>query len=56
VGLGCRWYEAIVQRPAYRHAPDVVLARAVRLAEEVLAGRADLWALNRQSLSRRARD
>ena len=44
------WYDAIPKRPAYAHAPDDVLARAVALGEAVLAGRADLEALNRRSL------
>lgn len=44
------WYDAIEKRPAYAHASDAVLVRAVDLGEAVLAGRADLHALNRQSL------
>ena len=48
--VGGRWYEAIVGRPAYAHADDALLAEAVRLGEAVLAGRADLHALNRRSL------
>ena len=51
---GC-WYDAIPDRPAYAHAPDVVLDRAIALGEEVLAGRADLRALNRQSLAWRGK-
>ena len=47
---GCRWYDAIAGRPAYRHAPVAVLVEAVRLGEEVLAGRADLHMLNANSL------
>ncbi|CUH40822.1 hypothetical protein JSE7799_03562 [Jannaschia seosinensis] len=46
---GC-WYDAIPRRPAYAHAPDAVLDRAIALGEDVLAGHADLHALNRQSL------
>ncbi|PWJ18040.1 GCN5-related N-acetyltransferase [Jannaschia seohaensis] len=44
------WYDAIPKRPAYAHAPEAVLRRAVALGEAVLAGEADLAALNRQSL------
>jgi hypothetical protein len=52
---GGRWYDHVTGRPAYRAVHDAVLARAVALAEEVLAGRADLHALNRQSLAWRRR-
>ena len=56
VATGGVWYEAIPQRPAYAHAPDLVLAEAVRLAAAVLCGEADLPALNDRSLGwRRAR-
>ena len=44
------WYDAIPGRPAYRHAPEPLLRRAVALGEEVLAGAADLGALNARSL------
>lgn len=46
---GC-WYGHIAKRPAYAHAPDEVLARAVALGEAVAEGAADLHALNAQSL------
>lgn len=46
---GC-WYAAIAKRPAYRHAAPETLAAAIALGEAVLAGTADLAALNRQSL------
>jgi hypothetical protein len=49
------WYDAIPKRPAYAHAPDVVLARAVALGEALLAGEADLAALNAQSLAWRGK-
>ena len=50
------WYDAIAGRPAYSHAPRDVLERAVATGEAVLAGRADLGALNDRSLAwRRAR-
>lgn len=44
------WYDAIPRRPAYAHAPDDVLVRAIALGQAVLAGQADLHALNHQSL------
>lgn len=47
---GC-WYDTIARRPAYRHAPEDVLASAVALGEEVLTGTADLHDLNRRSLA-----
>jgi hypothetical protein len=52
---GCRWYDVVAERPAYRHAPDAVLAGAVRLGEAVLADAADLHALNRRSLEWRSK-
>jgi hypothetical protein len=51
---GC-WYDAIAKRPAYHHASDEVLRRAVPLGDMVAAGEADLHALNRQSLLWRRR-
>ncbi|GGB25569.1 hypothetical protein GCM10011380_13910 [Sphingomonas metalli] len=47
---GGRWYDHIAGRPAYAHAPDTVLVRAVALARAAAAGEADLATLNRQSL------
>ena len=47
---GGQWYDAIAARPAYRHATDAQLDAAVALGEAVVAGEADLAALNRQSL------
>lgn len=50
------WYEFIAARPAYRHATDEVLARAVDLAQACMDGSHDLTTLNRRSLDwRRAR-
>ena len=49
------WYDAIPGRPAYRHAPEAVLREAVRLGEAVLAGEADLAAMNRASLAWRGK-
>lgn len=47
---GGRWYDHIPRRPAYAHAPDSILVRAVELADAAVAGEVDLHALNRQSL------
>lgn len=52
---GGRWYDHIAERPAYRHAPDAVLARAVALGEAAIAGTADLPDLNRRSLAWRGK-
>lgn len=52
--VGAPWRTAIAP-PAWRHAPDTVLAEAVRLAQAVVAGTADLHALNRASLEWRGR-
>lgn len=50
------WYDSIVQRPAYAHAPDAVLRSAVALGEGAAAGTVDLAALNTRSIEwRRAR-
>jgi hypothetical protein len=50
------WYDHVPARPAYRHLETAKLAEAVALAERVLAGEADLAALNARSLAwRRAR-
>ena len=47
--VGGPWRDAI-EAPAYRNASELVLQRAITLGEEVVAGQADLAALNRQSL------
>lgn len=52
---GGRWYDHVAGRPAYRHADDAVLARAVALGEAAVAGEADLHALNRASLAWRGK-
>jgi hypothetical protein len=52
--LGRPWRE-VVPAPAWRRMPAPDLARAVALGEEVLAGRADLRALNLQSLALRGK-
>nr|WP_223176570.1 GCN5-related N-acetyltransferase [Sphingomonas hominis] len=53
--VGGVWYDAIPRRPAYRHVDAALLTRAVDLGEAVLAGSADLAALNRQSLAWRGK-
>jgi hypothetical protein len=50
------WYEVITGRPAYRHASDSLLKKAVQLGEAALDGRVDLSDLNKQSLSMRGKD
>lgn len=50
-----RWYDAIPKRPAYAHAPEAVLRRAVALARAAIAGEADMAALDRQSLAWRGK-
>lgn len=52
---GAPWRTRIAA-PAWRHAPDAVLAEAVRLAEAALAGTADLHALNFASLRWRGKE
>lgn len=47
---GC-WYDHIAARPAYRHLDRDRLSAAVTLGEAVVAGTADLHALNRRSLA-----
>lgn len=49
------WYDVIEGRPAYRHAPEELLRRAVSLGEAALEDRADLPALNRESLRLRGK-
>ena len=48
--FGGRWYDFVGQRPAYAHAPDDALARAVALGEAAQDGTVDLANLNRKSL------
>ena len=47
--VGGFWRDHIVS-PAYRNAPDDILARAVDLGEAALAGEADMATLNTNSL------
>lgn len=51
---GC-WYDHVARRPAYKHLAADRLAAAVALGEAVLAGTADLRALNAQSLAWRGK-
>ncbi|MBB4659124.1 GCN5-related N-acetyltransferase [Parvularcula dongshanensis] len=53
--FGDVWYKHVEGRPAYAHASDAALSRAVALGEAILEGRADLPALNRQSLAFRGK-
>ncbi len=48
------WY-AHIARPAWRHLDPDRARRAVRLCEDIIAERADLAALNRQSLAWRGK-
>ena len=43
------WYNHL-ERPAYKHLSRNQALKAVQLCEDIIAGRADLNALNRQSL------
>ena len=43
------WYDHL-ERPAYKHLSRNQALKAVQLCEDIIAGRADLNALNRQSL------
>ena len=43
------WYDHL-ERPAYKHLSKTQALKAVQLCEDIIAGRADLNALNRQSL------
>ncbi len=45
-----KWTEVISKRPAYRHAPDDILANALALGYAVLNGSQDLADLNARSL------
>lgn len=46
---GGRWYDH-VKRPAYKHMSDAQARDAAALCDRILAGEADLQALNAQSL------
>ena len=51
---GRPWHE-VIARPAIRHASDAVLARAIEVAERILADPETLPALNGESLRLRGR-
>ena len=51
---GAPWRERI-GAPAWREAPPALLARAIATGEALLAGEADLVALNRRSLALRGK-
>ena len=53
--FGGVWYDHVAKRPAYKHADEDALARAVTAGRAVLAGEADLGALNAQSLRYRGK-
>ena len=53
--VGGRWYDHVAGRPAYRHLDDDHLAAVVAMAKALVAGEADLHALNRQSLAWRGK-
>ncbi|MEM6483304.1 MAG: hypothetical protein AAF922_06350 [Pseudomonadota bacterium] len=48
------WYNHL-QRPAYLHLTEAQAREAVALCEDILTERADLWALNTQSLAWRGK-
>jgi hypothetical protein len=50
---GC-WYDHIAGRPAYKQLTDEQLRSAIALAEALVAGQADLHALNAASLGWRS--
>ena len=50
-----RWDAVVKARPAYRHIDDDRLRAAVKLAQRIASGEADLWALNAQSLAWRGK-
>ena len=49
------WYQHL-KRPAFKHLSKTQAFMAVQLCEDIIAGRADLIALNRQSLSWRKKN
>ena len=53
--LGAPWTERLGGRPAYRSVDDRALNRLIARAEAVVAGEADLDALNRASLRGRGK-
>lgn len=53
--VGGVWYDRIARRPAYRHAEQQTLARAVMLGQACVEGTEDLAALNAKSLEWRGK-
>ena len=53
--LGSPWTERLAGRPAYKSVDDATLERLIALGEAVVAGEADLHALNRESLAGRGK-
>lgn len=51
---GGAWFDHL-QRPAYKNLSNDQAMRAVRLCEDIIAGHADLFALNAASLSWRGK-
>ncbi|MGB7409301.1 MAG: GCN5-related N-acetyltransferase [Pontixanthobacter sp.] len=52
--VGAKWRDVIAS-PAYKNASDTQLSRAIAYGREVIAGRADLHDLNRNSLEWRGK-
>lgn len=53
--LGSPWTKRLAGRPAYKSVDDATLDRLIARAEAVLAGEADLHALDRASLAGRGK-
>jgi len=49
--VGGVWYDAIPRRPAYRHADEITLRKALALGRAAIDGSAELHALNARSLA-----
>ncbi|MEL6686048.1 MAG: GCN5-related N-acetyltransferase [Pseudomonadota bacterium] len=47
--FGAPWRD-VIKPPAWRNTPLPILEKAIKLGEDVLAEKADLWALNNRSL------
>ncbi len=52
--VGGRWYDHIAS-PAYKNASDAQLQAAIKLGKQAVLGKADLSALNRNSLKWRGK-
>lgn len=53
--FGGVWYDFVRRRPAYAHADEAALARAVALGEAAIGGGVDLAELNRRSVAWRGK-